>query len=303
MAIDLSFRLSPGLLGDDLFFSTGAISIVPVAGAELLANADFGSWSADNPSSWSIEGESGADPEVTQRDSGQAHADTKTSGGAANFYATGGSLLRIYQSALAVGGFYKVAYGLSRVVAGALSVENGTLVFSSSAPATVEGTMRAVTANVILRATGTPRDLTVDSVSAKLLSNMEQVFNHAAPYGDFSAALTIGSGYQGGVVFNWLDADNHARLILDRLDNKVYLFKRVGGTVTTLGSWSATYIAGKTLVARRHKDGTIDVIYNGATLASGLAATGLNGRGGGPFATDSAGVTVHGYSWDARRTT
>ena len=57
-------------------------------GAELLTNADFSSWSGDNPTWWSVNGELAGDPEITERDSGQAHADSKISGGSANLYSS-----------------------------------------------------------------------------------------------------------------------------------------------------------------------------------------------------------------------
>lgn len=304
MAIDLAFRLSPGLLGDDLYFSTSAVTLVPILGGELLANGSFADWSGDNPTGWSLSGESGSDPEVTERDPGQLHADTKTSGGAANLFSTVATFANIKQNVLALGSWYKLRVIVSAYASGSATLRGnsdgyGDVGFSGAG--TFAGTLRHTTVDVGVSVIWRQCDLTLNEVSACLLTNTEQWFNHAESYGDYGAALTLNAGYQGGVVFNGQDANNFARLYFDRLDNKAYLIKRSGGVVTQIGAWSATYSAGKTLIARRHKDGTLDVIYNDVVLASGLAATGLNGRLAGPFLTDAANVTVHSYTWDARR--
>jgi hypothetical protein len=147
-----------------------------------------------------------------------------------------------------------------------------------------------------------PFDMTIDDVSLKNIISATDLHTHSLPYGDFSVTFTAGV-FQVGVDFNYVDANNYSRLYYDRIFGKVYLLKVIAGVTIQSGSWSAAYGAGQTLTARRHIDGTIDVIYNGVTLASGIASTGLIGLQAGPFATDSSGVTVSNYTWDARTTT
>lgn len=71
-----------------------ALAVVDVAaftqawGPELLVNGNFAAWTGDNPDGWTVTGEVGADPEVTERDPDQGHADVVTVGGAANFYSS-----------------------------------------------------------------------------------------------------------------------------------------------------------------------------------------------------------------------
>ena len=69
-----------------LYYAACNINIVPNLGVELLTNRTFTTWTADNPDGWTIIGEVGHDPEATERDPGQAHADTKTVGGSATTY-------------------------------------------------------------------------------------------------------------------------------------------------------------------------------------------------------------------------
>ncbi len=81
-------------------------------GAELLTNGDFSAWTGDNPDGWTVTGEVGADPEVTERDPNQGHADTKTVGGAANFYASAASNNPVIAQNVAVAGLWYEYYAL-----------------------------------------------------------------------------------------------------------------------------------------------------------------------------------------------
>ena len=296
----------PGPAGDDLYFVAPAISITPTLSPELLANPGFNAWTLDSPDGWTIIGEVGHDPEATERDPGQAHADTKTVGGAANLYNSATSNQpSMLQTVLTVGGWFRAAGTISRFVSGAVAMRDTSQGMSKTynAAGAYAHTGRALATNFQVRPIGTGVDLTLDDLSVKALSALAQWFTHARPYGDFAVDLTIPTtNFQGGVAFNAQDASNYALLYYDRLDGKVYLVKVAAGVTTPLGSWSASYSAGKTLLIRRYQDGTLDVIYNGVTLASGIAATGLAGLKAGPFLTDASGVTISRYAWDARTT-
>lgn len=285
----------------DLTYDSGPLTITPAEGVELLANPSFSAWTADNPDSWTVGGEVGSDPEVTERDSGQAHADAKTTGGSANLYASAGNVPQISQIvALTAHQFYAFSFVVSRRVAGSINSKVTGASVTVSAAGTYSYTGRAQDDNYVLQ-NKFAGDNTLDSASVKALSATMQLYTHAVAYGDFSATLTIPTAYfQGGVVFNYTDANNFAHLYYDRLDGKVYLTKWVSGVFTEINSWTAAYAAGATLMARRYADGTLDVIYNDATLASGLAATGLTGLQAGATATNSA-VSIS-YSWIANVT-
>jgi hypothetical protein len=246
-----------------------------------------------------VTGESGGNPEVTERDPGQSHANTKTTGGAANLYSSASTgNPQLSQAVTTSGAWYLCQANVTRQVAGSARLYPGDY-FASSA-ALHQWTARSVSGTALLK-TDSPTDVTLSDMSVRLLSTLEQLFRHAQPYGDFSVTLSITGNYQAGVVFNGQDANNGVWLYYDRRPGYVVLIKRSVGTTTVIGSWAATYGAGKTLTARRHRDGTLDVIYDGVMLASGLAATGLAGVQAGPFLTDASGVTISRYTWDARR--
>lgn len=55
-------------------------------GAELITNGNFASWTADDPDSWTVTGEVGADPEVSQVGASELHGGSGT--GSLNFFST-----------------------------------------------------------------------------------------------------------------------------------------------------------------------------------------------------------------------
>ena len=302
--LGLALLVDPDLL-DRLRFAAGQVVITPVLGSELVSNPTFATWVVDVPGGWTLYNQTKPDPEVTERNPDQGHADTKTTGGAANLYATA-AVFGVYQSGiLTANQWYCIVETVSKWVVGSLVVYVGSLVnISIATEVTRTFTARADGADFWAGYMGGPVDMTIDSVSVKLLSGLDRLFTHAVAFGDFSVGLTIPTAfYQGGVTLNYQDASNYTRAYFDRLDAKVHLIKVVAGVTTEIGSWAVTYAAGATLIARRHKNGTLDVIYNGATLASGLTATGLAGLHAGPFLTNAAGVTINSYNWDAETTT
>ncbi len=54
--------------GSAMSAATGLVAEAPAQslGAELITNGDFSAWTGDNPNSWTVSGESGSDPIVTQ---------------------------------------------------------------------------------------------------------------------------------------------------------------------------------------------------------------------------------------------
>lgn len=97
-------------------------------GAEVLTNGSFaaGAWTGDNPNGWTVGGESGGQ-EVTERDSGQAHADTKTTGGSANFFVNTATDLYVLQiPGLVPGNVYVFETDISRIAAGSMLLLNGS---------------------------------------------------------------------------------------------------------------------------------------------------------------------------------
>ena len=57
---------------------------------ELITNGDFAAWTGDDPDNWTIIGESGSDPEVSEVGSDEGHGGAST--GSCNIYTTGASI-------------------------------------------------------------------------------------------------------------------------------------------------------------------------------------------------------------------
>lgn len=94
--------------------------------AELLANpGDDFTFTGDNLDNWTMVGESGGDPEVSEVGADEGHGGTGT--GFANFYKTTGTLY-IYQNVATAGMRYRVVLDINRVDAG------GIICYSNDTP-------------------------------------------------------------------------------------------------------------------------------------------------------------------------
>jgi hypothetical protein len=152
--------------------STGLTAEAPAQslGNELLQNNALSTWSGDNPSSWSVGGESGSDPQLTERDPNQGHADTKTVGGAANYYSSAvTNQPSMFQTILSIGSYYESLIEVSNFVGGSIRLEMGDIFPTLTAIGTYRILGRATWAVWNLRAIGAP-DVTVNSTSSKLLT-------------------------------------------------------------------------------------------------------------------------------------
>jgi hypothetical protein len=138
--VDADFGLYLRVLGDGAASNAaGRVVEVPVQtlGAELLTNGDFSAWTGDDPDGWTVTGESGSDPMVTQVNSGGG-AGT----GSARLF-SGGALIRISQSVLSAGSFYEFTHVLSALT-GSVNTRLGTgNTFSYSTIGTKRGVGRA----------------------------------------------------------------------------------------------------------------------------------------------------------------
>ena len=97
-------------------------------GSELVSNGNFASWTADNPNSWTVTGEVGSDPEVSQVGASELNGGAGT--GACNLYSTS-SAVSISQTILTIGTSYKVMLDISAAAnsAGYIGVyDNATLI-------------------------------------------------------------------------------------------------------------------------------------------------------------------------------
>jgi hypothetical protein len=159
--------------------AVGPVAEVPVQvlGAELLTNPLFSNWTTDNPDGWTVTGESGSDPMVTQVASGGG-AGT----GAARFYSSAtNSQPRLAQSILTLGDYYETELDMSAYVSGPLiAIRHG------GASADLDTLTSVHVTRGLRRATGTtnltlipdgnaPVDFTVNAVSVKKVTPNAQL--------------------------------------------------------------------------------------------------------------------------------
>ena len=149
-------------------------------GAELLTNGDFATWSGDNPSSWTVTGEVGADPAVSECGADELQGGSGT--GAANFYSTSGDIT-ISQLSLPIRTSYQVTMEISAAAdnAGYLAVYYDAVQISPYYHFTGIYTFYFNTDNVAsgalkITATG-PVNMTVNSISLKQTSLYGKLLN------------------------------------------------------------------------------------------------------------------------------
>ncbi|MCL4252075.1 MAG: hypothetical protein KJ065_28255 [Anaerolineae bacterium] len=145
-------------------------------GSELLVNGDFDAWTGDNPDSWTVEGEAGSDPMITQVDSGGG-----VGTGSARLYSSS-ALVYCYQAVLTLGDHYEINTVLSAVTVGQARVMDGngtirplpTLALTAAGTYSYFGHASDTLAVVLLNGAG---DVVCDSVSVKkLMLNPESAF-------------------------------------------------------------------------------------------------------------------------------
>jgi hypothetical protein len=139
----------------------------------LLVNGEYTAWTGDNPDGWVIINESGSDPEVTERDPNQTHADTATTGNAANFYSTASIFSpRTLQNVLTEGEYYESDVDLTAYAAGTMGLDYGSggSIAGLTQVANINVFGRAVGVSFTVNTSSVPADYTVDSVSAKQIT-------------------------------------------------------------------------------------------------------------------------------------
>lgn len=91
-------------------------------GSEVLSNGSFATWSSDNPSSWTVTGESGTNPEVSQVGGGEGHDGTGT--GSCNIYTTS-STVSISQATLTTNNTYRLTISIGYRSVGTIAIYSG----------------------------------------------------------------------------------------------------------------------------------------------------------------------------------
>ena len=93
-------------------FQNNEIIYESALGSELVTNGDFANWTGDNPDNWTISGESGSDPMITEV------------AGACRLY-TSSAYITMRQAILTLNNFYLASFDIDAADAGGLSMRNG----------------------------------------------------------------------------------------------------------------------------------------------------------------------------------
>lgn len=141
---------------------------------ELVTNGNFANWTADNPDGWTVTGESGNDPEVSEVGTGEGHGGVGT--GMCNIYTSDGTLILIEQDVtVVIGRRYKLLIIVDTVTAGTAKVQEMdstqftqiNLTAAQTYTTTFVATSSTVTLRISRRTIGLT-DVTFDKVSLKL---------------------------------------------------------------------------------------------------------------------------------------
>lgn len=148
---------------------------------ELVKNGTFSNWTDDDPDDWSVSGESGNDPEISEVGPGESHEGIGT--GLCNLYTSDGTYIYMLQEISYVPGkTYRLRITIDTVAAGILKVEDyprgqwNTKDINSPGTHSWTFLATATSSNLLLgRSSPTdPSDVTFDNVSIKLEEGPEE---------------------------------------------------------------------------------------------------------------------------------
>jgi hypothetical protein len=149
--------------------SVGPVAEAPVQslGAELLTNGDFSAWTTDNPNGWTVTGESGSDPMVTQ-----VAADGSAGTGAARLFAsTATTNPTLTQTVMIIGNYYELASTVSARTSGTIRVrESFNQIHSYAAAGSQRSINRATATGLTIDAVSGAHDAVLDTASVKALT-------------------------------------------------------------------------------------------------------------------------------------
>jgi hypothetical protein len=261
--------------------SSNKAIITPTQGSDLITNGNFANWTSDDPDNWTVDGESGDDPEVSEAATGEAHADTPTAGGGmCNIYTSDGTAVWIRTNAdeLTLDEWYSGTIDLDTVTAGGVIIQFGngagagtTKKITSTGVVPFTGRQTGGSRNFyVYRGTTEATDVTFDDVVVKQLTLSTLFSSLSVGQQDVVADvdLVVTSDTQAGLVLCLDDASSPANFLIAWHDgSNAHLEKCVAGTYTSLINTAATYSSGATL--RVVKDGTsVSLFYNNAKVGT-----------------------------------
>lgn len=154
-------------------------SIAQLLGSNLLTNGDFSVWTGDDPTpGWTVTGESGSNPEVTERAPGNTHAGAVGAGDAANFFSTTNVQPRIAQTILTSGRIYQIDVNLSARVSGNFAFTAGFINAGNNnfiTPGFVRLLKRANGTSFQIAPGNQPIDFTLDDIMVREITPGPQI--------------------------------------------------------------------------------------------------------------------------------
>lgn len=200
-------------------FRLSVTSFNQALGAELLTNGNFAAWTGDNPDGWTVTGESGADPQVTQ-----TAPDGSAGTGAATFESSAtASQPRISQSVMSAAAWYEFGVDITARTSGGVRIADSSFGGINSATIssvrTIKRTFQSSDANATISALGAaPHDFTIDNATLKQITPNSRVA--AVANGTFDFFFTQpGTTYAQimiGLIFRAVDASNYQIAYLSR---------------------------------------------------------------------------------------
>ena len=302
LVILLAVALKP--TGSGVFIPTNAY------GAELLTNGDFSAWTGGDPTGWTVVGESGSDPAISESAPGGGAGN-----GAAKWNMTAtGTALQLRQTVYNTGDYYETAGSMTAYTSGRLDIvygaTGGTPLPALSSARAVRLLNRAADPELRMQTGGaTPRVWTIDDFSVKKLTPSTQKTAASADM-DVIALYTLPASPVAGDSF-WLvgrissfSSGNYWLVYLDYTGTQwnVTLYSVASHTRTS--QKSATNV-GTTNALRFYANGTTIRIYTSSnsgtnwtqrdtdlTSATYQTATDYNVLAGSQFTLGALSATV-----------
>lgn len=272
---------TPGFAGiGELYIDPFPESLTPGIGStEEIANGNFASWAAGNPSSWFVAGESGSDPEVSQVGSGEGHGGVGT--GLCNLYTSAGTLVQIYQFTLVPHTFYRTLINIDTIVAGGVRIYLGdTDAARRSKLYNTVGSksfiLRANTQYFYVSRLFGATNVTFDNISCKEVTNTYSTpHNHSNPLSCNLITMTLASDSQAGVWHRHAASGDEVLTYIDSTTGYLWLLKKVGGTTSELGNVAQAVQAGWTIKLEHYAVDSWRVFYDTPTNINQNMATAL----------------------------
>ena len=246
-----------------------------VLGSELVDNGNFAAWTGDDPDGWTVIGEVGADPEVSEVGAGQGHGGAGN--GLCNFYqsATAGQPRIDQAGKVTVGIWHRLIFVLDTLTAGTFQAHDSVAAIRTftSAASYITGFRGIVGTKLLLRALAANSDVTIDDVSLKVLTFASLMNVLKSQFGIVDGffidvyinAVTVGNPV--GVLWNYDGSNNFGMAYMDGVT--IMVDKNVAGTYSNLASVGQAVTPDQILrIENPAGSNVLDILYNGVSKAT-----------------------------------